>query len=267
MVADVERAHARRDGLDQLRVAVAEVVGAAVQVHVDQPQARHVPDEVALAPVDDQVDAASRSRSRSCPGSRTPCDFVQDLGLGLDAEDVVVVHRPAFVRSGRQRAPPCAASQAGPSPPCRNPGHTRPNHVSVRPNSQEPLSNSGKPKTYCQSQFGMLRSGPARRSQCRSCADERCRSRQPAHRPAGTCHLFGVVEEGNVRSSWSDQTHSVAASPIGPGQPPVAPTPATADASVSSHHVAAPPGSAAGPVHRPVPWRRVTRARTHEAKP
>ena len=42
---------------DHLGVAVAEVVRAAVEVDVDQPLARHVVEEVALAPVDDERDA------------------------------------------------------------------------------------------------------------------------------------------------------------------------------------------------------------------
>src|SRR5215472_4684886 len=95
MVADVERAHAGRDRLDKLGVAVAEVERAAVEVHVDQAQARHVPDEVAVPPVDDEVDAGlgpevGLARVPVLPG------LVKDLGLGLHAEDVVVVHRPAF---------------------------------------------------------------------------------------------------------------------------------------------------------------------------
>jgi len=43
-------------GLDDLGVAVADVVGAAVQVHVDEPPAIHVVEEVALTAVDHQVD-------------------------------------------------------------------------------------------------------------------------------------------------------------------------------------------------------------------
>src|SRR6185312_9206991 len=41
-------------GCGDLWVAVAQVVGATVEVHVDEPLALDVVDEVALAPVDDQ---------------------------------------------------------------------------------------------------------------------------------------------------------------------------------------------------------------------
>ena len=58
VVADVEVRHRAGDRGRDLRVAVAEVVGAAVEVDVEQPLARHVVDEVVLAPVDDQRDAA-----------------------------------------------------------------------------------------------------------------------------------------------------------------------------------------------------------------
>jgi hypothetical protein len=63
---------------DQLRVAVAEVVRAAVEVQVDQPPARHVPEQVALAAVDHEVDAGVLPEVRSCQGSRTPRDLVED---------------------------------------------------------------------------------------------------------------------------------------------------------------------------------------------
>src|SRR6187200_3013989 len=55
VVADVESLHRLLEGGDQLRVAMAQVVGAAVQVQVDQPAAGHVPEEVALAAVDHEV--------------------------------------------------------------------------------------------------------------------------------------------------------------------------------------------------------------------
>mgnify|MGYP001764737790 CR=1 FL=1 len=42
--------------LDQLRLAMADIVGAAVQMHVDEPAPVHVVKVVALAPVDDEVD-------------------------------------------------------------------------------------------------------------------------------------------------------------------------------------------------------------------
>ena len=101
VVADVEGPHAGGDGLDQFRVAVPEVVGAAVEVHVDEPQPGHVPDEVALPAVDDQVDAGLGPEVGL---ARVPelAGLVQHVGLGVHGEDVVVVHRPAFV-TGRPR--------------------------------------------------------------------------------------------------------------------------------------------------------------------
>ena len=143
MVADVERAHAGGNGLDQLGIAVAEVVRAAIQVHIDQPKARHIPDEVALPAVDDQVDAGLGPEI-GLAGVPEFARLVQDLGLGPDSEDVVVVHRPALVRSGRQRAPLVPVIGEPLSGRSRV-AHTRPNHVSVRPNSQAPLFTSAKP--------------------------------------------------------------------------------------------------------------------------
>ena len=54
VVADVEALHGRGHGRDHLGVAVAQVVGAAVEVGVDQALAVDVVDVVALTPVDDQ---------------------------------------------------------------------------------------------------------------------------------------------------------------------------------------------------------------------
>jgi hypothetical protein len=54
VVADVEALHGRGHGGGHLRVAVPQVVGAAVEVDVDEALALDVVDEVALAAVDDQ---------------------------------------------------------------------------------------------------------------------------------------------------------------------------------------------------------------------
>ena len=54
MVADVEALHGRGHRGRHLGVAVAQVVGAAVEVDVDEPLALDVVDEVALPAVDDQ---------------------------------------------------------------------------------------------------------------------------------------------------------------------------------------------------------------------
>jgi hypothetical protein len=57
VVADVEALHGRGDRGGHLGVSVAQVVGAAVEVDVDEPLALDVEDEVALPAVDDQRDA------------------------------------------------------------------------------------------------------------------------------------------------------------------------------------------------------------------
>ena len=57
VVAHVEALRAGVQHLDELRIAVPEVVGAAVQVDVDEAAPVHVVEAVALAPVDHQVDA------------------------------------------------------------------------------------------------------------------------------------------------------------------------------------------------------------------
>ncbi len=126
MVADVERPHADGEGLDQLGVAVTEAEGAAVQVDVDQPGAGHVPDEVAFPPVDDEVDARLGPEI-GLPRVPELAGLIQDLGLGPDREDVVVVHSHALV----SRPPAVSRSK---SHPARD---IRPNHLSVRPMSQE----------------------------------------------------------------------------------------------------------------------------------
>jgi len=56
VVAHVEAGGAAVQDLDQLRMAVADIVGAAVQVHVDQATAVHVIEQVAFAAVDDEID-------------------------------------------------------------------------------------------------------------------------------------------------------------------------------------------------------------------
>src|SRR5262245_1051503 len=118
MIADIERAHARRNGLHKLGVAVPEIEGAAVEMHVDQAQPGHVPDEVALAPVNDQVDAALAPEVGLAWVPELP-GLVEDLGLGLHAVHGVVLHRPA-----------CALRNAARTSPATRRTHNRPNHVS-----------------------------------------------------------------------------------------------------------------------------------------
>src|SRR5215472_11945427 len=90
---------------------MAEVVRAAIEVDIDEPQARHIPDEVALAPVNDKIDARLGPEV-GLPRVPELARLVQDLVLGPDGEDVVVVHRPALVSR--------AAAVVGRNP-CRRP--------------------------------------------------------------------------------------------------------------------------------------------------
>src|SRR3546814_13095087 len=72
---------------------MAESVSTAVEVHVDEATTVHVPEEVALAPVDDQVDTAVGPELCLV---RIPELFrlLEHLCLRVEAEEVVVVHRP-----------------------------------------------------------------------------------------------------------------------------------------------------------------------------
>ena len=72
-------------------IAVAEVVRAAVEVQVDQPPARHVPEQVALAAVDHEVDAGVLPEPRLV---RVPelLRAPEEVLLGLEREEAVVVH-------------------------------------------------------------------------------------------------------------------------------------------------------------------------------
>src|SRR3954466_11396536 len=94
MVADVEPAHRLLERGDQLGVAGAEVVRAAVEVQVDQPAAGHVPEDVALAPVDHQVDAGVLPELRLLGVPELP-GAAQEVRLGLEREEAVVVHAVA----------------------------------------------------------------------------------------------------------------------------------------------------------------------------
>ena len=99
VVADVEAAHRLLEHGDQLGIAMAEVVRAAVEVQVDQPPARHVPEQVALAAVDHEVDAGVLPEPRLV---RVPelLRAAEEVRLGLEREEAVVVHVP---RLGAER--------------------------------------------------------------------------------------------------------------------------------------------------------------------
>jgi hypothetical protein len=98
VVADVEAAHGLLEHGDQLGIAVAEVVRPAVEVQVDQAPAAHVPEEVALAAVDDEVDARVLPEAGlvRVPELLGPAEEVR---LRLEGEEAVVVHVPRLSRN------------------------------------------------------------------------------------------------------------------------------------------------------------------------
>ena len=57
MISNVEAVHAILDGCHDFRVAMADVVSASIQMEVYETPPIHVPKEVHLAPVDDEIDA------------------------------------------------------------------------------------------------------------------------------------------------------------------------------------------------------------------
>ena len=98
VVSDVEVLHAVDERLHHLGIAVAEVVGATVEVHVDQPSPAHVPQEVALPAVDDEIDAGIGPELRLV---RIPVllRLLQHLRLGLERECAVVVQRGSLAET------------------------------------------------------------------------------------------------------------------------------------------------------------------------
>jgi len=92
VVADVELAHRGLQRRHHFGVAVSQVVGAPVEVHIDEPPAIHVPQQVALAAVDDKVDPRVHPELGLV---RVPVllGLGNNLILGVEAEQVVLVHR------------------------------------------------------------------------------------------------------------------------------------------------------------------------------
>src|SRR4051812_7609598 len=70
---------------------MAEIVRAAVQVQVDQPAACHVPEHVAFAAVDHQVDAGVLPELRLVRVPELPGP-TEEVVLRLEGEEAVVVH-------------------------------------------------------------------------------------------------------------------------------------------------------------------------------
>lgn len=105
VIADVEVRHAVDECLHHFGIAVAQVVGAAVQVHVDEPATAHVPEEVALPAVDDQIDPGVGPELRLVRVPERLRPF-QHLGLGLERECAVVVRDSCGEFVGLRRTHP-----------------------------------------------------------------------------------------------------------------------------------------------------------------
>jgi hypothetical protein len=91
VIADVEVLHAVDERLHHLRITVAQVVRAAVEVHVDQPAAVDVPQEVAVAATDDEVDPGV-GPELGLAGVPVFLGQLEDLRLGFERERAEVVH-------------------------------------------------------------------------------------------------------------------------------------------------------------------------------
>ena len=92
VITDVKVIKALLDSLDDLGVAVAKVVGTAVEVDIDEPVAVHVVEEVSLTAIDYEVDA------EVLPGrglTRVPVALaaLEKLGLGVRHGDFPSVRR------------------------------------------------------------------------------------------------------------------------------------------------------------------------------
>ena len=59
MIAHVEALGRRLHDGNELRIAMAEIVGAAVEMDVDEPAAVHVVEQIALAAIDHEIDTLS----------------------------------------------------------------------------------------------------------------------------------------------------------------------------------------------------------------
>ena len=95
MVAHVEVLHGLFERRDQLGVAMAEVVRTAVEMHVDQPSAGHVPEVVALAAIDHEVDASVLPEV-GLVGIPERTRALQHVLFRLVREESVVVHTTPF---------------------------------------------------------------------------------------------------------------------------------------------------------------------------
>ena len=92
MVADIEIIERALQRFHEFGVAVAEIVGAAIEVEVDQPAPAHIVEAVALAPIDDEVDAGLLPELGLV---RIPVadGLVEQLLLRLELEVAIVEHR------------------------------------------------------------------------------------------------------------------------------------------------------------------------------
>ena len=92
VIADVEVVERGPQRFDQLRIAMSEVVGSAVDVEVDQPPPIDVVDQVALPRAHDEVDAGVEPEP-GLSGIPVAHRLVENLLLGGVLEQAVVEHR------------------------------------------------------------------------------------------------------------------------------------------------------------------------------
>ena len=100
VVADVEMLHPFAHRGDHFGIAMSESVGAAVDVNVDQAAAIHVIEVVALAAVDDEIDAGALPLQRlaGIPILDGAGDEVV-LGLAHGVCSSCIIPRPSSVRA------------------------------------------------------------------------------------------------------------------------------------------------------------------------
>ena len=91
MVAHVEMIKCCFECFHQFRMTMAKIIGATIQVQIDQPVARHVIKEVTLTFVDDQINAGFLPEHRLLGVPETD-RFVDDISFGLMLEIAILKH-------------------------------------------------------------------------------------------------------------------------------------------------------------------------------
>src|SRR5436305_14359182 len=76
-------------------MAMAEIIGAAIEMQIDQAAARHVMEEIAVAPVDHQIDARLLPELRLV-GIPIANGGIEEILLGVELEVTIIVHNCSF---------------------------------------------------------------------------------------------------------------------------------------------------------------------------